>query len=126
MNNTSISKASFDSAIEKVDHLIRIAKEGIRYGANEEVFPWQSQEEFDSDYANGLREELIREYGGNPFTRQSWNQHGEFYYLDDEEKKPFGSYQDYVEWCDAKCQDIFRDIIDSLVKYKDYLCSIAE
>lgn len=118
-------KANLNSAIEKVDHLIRIAKEGLRYGANEEVFPWQSQQEFDCENRNGIREELIQEFGGNPFTRQSWDEYGGFYYLEEDERSRFGSYQEYVDYCDNKCHDIFRNILDSLEEYKNYLRSIA-
>lgn len=121
------SITNLNSAVEKVDHLIRIAQEGKRVGANEEVFPWQSQQEFDCECGDGLREGLVREFGGNPFTRVSWDQHGGFFYLDDDERIPFGgSYQAYVEYCDGRCHDIFTEIIVSLENYKSYLCSIAE
>jgi hypothetical protein len=127
MKTKSVTKANYDSAIEKTDYLIRLAKEGMRVGANEEVFPWQSTGEFDCEYCNGIREELIREFGGNPFMRVSWDQHGGFFYLDDEERIPYGgSYQEYVEYCDDQCHDIFAKIIDSLEEYKDYLCSLDE
>ena len=76
MTIESITRANVESGIEKVERLISMAQEGLKSGANEESFPWQSSEQFDSDYSDGVREELINEFGGNPFNRSSWDEHG--------------------------------------------------
>lgn len=123
MNNKSIT-SNLSSGIEKTEQLIEIANEGLRYGANEEVFPWSSREEFECDY-EGVREELISEFGGEPFTRQSWDLYGDFFNPDDEEKKRYNnSYAEYVDYCRGKCQDVFHAIIDSLKEYKSFLESL--
>lgn len=126
MNNKSTA-LNLSSGYEKTEQLIRMAKEGLRSGANEEVFPWQFMSEFDCESCNGLREELIYEFGGEPFTRQSWDQYGGWYCLDDEEKNRYGnSYKEYADYCFSTCHDIFREILDSLDDYKQYLDSLAK
>lgn len=126
MITTSIT-SNLTSGYEKTERLIRMAKEGLRYGANEEVFPWQFMCEFDCESCNGLREELIYEFGGEPFTRHSWDQYGGWYCLDDEEKNRYGNtYQEYAEYCFSQCHDIFREILDQLEEYKNYLDSLAK
>lgn len=125
MNIESV-KENLNSGYEKTERLIHMAQEGLRCGANEEVFPWQYMSEFDRESLNGLREELIYEFGGNPFTRHSWDQYGGFYCLDDEEKERYGnSYKEYADYCYNTCHDIFREILDSLDEYKNYLDSLA-
>lgn len=126
MTIESITRANVESGFDKTERLLRMAKEGLHSGANEEVFSWQESMEFDSDYSDGIREDLVNEFGGNPFDRASWCEHGGYFYLEDDEKSRFGSYQEYVDFCDNQCRDIFRAIVDSLVEYKDYLRSIAE
>lgn len=121
------NKSNLSSGLAKTEQLIRLAQEGLRSGANEEVFPWQAMCEFDCESCNGLREELIYEFGGNPFTRKSWDQYGGFYCLDDDEKNRYGnSYNEYAEYCFNTCHDIFREILDDLDDYKNYLDSLAE